>query len=50
MPATGLPVRLARIEPDREYSRTGNSQVALYRPGESLPVAVFPFFFETAVL
>ncbi|TJW14406.1 MAG: hypothetical protein E5W82_10545 [Mesorhizobium sp.] len=38
---------LARIEPDREYARHGYSQVALYRDLAALPVAVYPFHFES---
>ncbi|WP_192242774.1 hypothetical protein [Mesorhizobium silamurunense] len=38
---------LARIEPDRDYARHGYSQVALYRSLSELPVAVYPFHFES---
>ncbi|CDX26793.1 hypothetical protein MPL3356_60556 [Mesorhizobium plurifarium] len=38
---------LARIEPDREYARHGYEQVAVYRSLSELPVAVYPFFFES---
>ncbi len=37
----------ARREPDRDYARYGYSQVALYAPGKILPVAVYPFHFES---
>jgi hypothetical protein len=37
----------ARREPDLRYARHGYSQVALYRPGQALPVAVFPFHYES---
>ena len=36
----------ARREPDRRYAMHGYSQIALYRPGEAWPVAVYPFHFE----
>lgn len=38
---------LARIEPDRDYARYGYTQVAIYRSLSELPVAVFPFHFES---
>lgn len=38
---------LARIEPDRHYGCYGYSQVALYRNLSDLPVAVYPFHFDS---
>lgn len=43
----GLLTLYARREPDREYARHGYSQIALYKPGQSLPCAVYPFHWES---
>lgn len=42
-----MPTLFARREPDRRYALYGYAQVALYRVGSPIPVAVYPFHFES---